>query len=200
MRPSRHSRRWAPREPARRPRSERERRRELRPHVRHRRPTPHRHRCSLHRARPIRYTPVRAGRSLTAPWGVLPSVSWLSNAWVRGVAFAVLFLGVLVGSRGFYGVLRGPAQATESILRDAARLAGYRGGLSLPAPHGQVPGLPDLGSLERFSRLWATTPRRMTDHIAPTEPALPEPAKTPKRSRIPPGMKKVTWRCPTRAS
>jgi hypothetical protein len=105
---------------------------------------------------------------------------------VRGVAFAVLFLGVLVAGREFYEVLQGPAHATESILRDAARLAGNRGGLSGPASPGLDLDVPGFGSIERFSRLWATVPRRMTEHVAPSQTAPPERASTPERARTPP--------------
>jgi len=64
-----------------------------------------------------------------------------------------------------YQVLHGPAQAAESILQDAARMARPLRGMSQPALSGLDPGVPGLGSIGRFWRLWATAPRHVTPEV-----------------------------------
>ena len=114
-----------------------------------------------------------------------PLVRFVSRASVRTAGFVILFVGVLAGGRQLYRALLGPVQATESILQDAARLAGRPAGLSSPAVPGLALEVPGLGPIERFSRLWSTVPRQITERVAPSPAVLPERESAPERARTP---------------
>jgi len=118
--------------------------------------------------------PASARARTAAAW---PFTQWLAHAWIRTAVFAILFVAVLAGGRQLYQALLGPVQATDSLLGDAARRMGRPPGLSNPALPGLAVEVPGLGSIERFSRLWASAPRQTTQHVAPS------PAEPPARQR-----------------
>lgn len=108
---------------------------------------------------------------------------WLAHAWVRTAAYAIVFVGVLAGGRQLYQALLGPVQATDSILGDAARGMGRPLGVSRPTLPGLAVETPGLGSIERFSRLWTSTPRQTTQHVAPSPVELPARERTSSAAR-----------------